>query len=122
MTLDSNIVIAYLGGDQDVINSLSKWKESFQVIFLPAVVEAEVLSFSNFTSEEKLRTEEFLESLNFVSMDRVIARLSAEIRAKTNLKFPDAAIAATAIATQTPLVTRNTRDFKKVNNLTLISI
>lgn len=122
MTLDSNIVIAYLSGDQKVADALMFWKENGKTIFLPAVVEAEVLSFPNFTIGEKQRTEEFLESLNFVPLDRPISRLSAGVRRVTGMKFPDAAIAATALATHTPIVTRNIKDFNKITGLTVVTI
>ena len=122
MTLDSNIVIAYLGGDESVIETLLHWKEEGRILFLPAVVETEVLSFSNFTPSEKHYTEEFLESLNFVAMDRNIARVAADLRRSTKIKFPDATVAATALATHTPIVTRNLRDFKKIPGLTVIEI
>lgn len=122
MTLDTNIIIAYLGGDPEVIAALNEWKQEGRVMFLSAVVETEVLSFSNLTLEERRRTEEFLEGLTFITFDRRIARLAAEIRSVSEIKFPDAAIAATALATHTPLITRNVRDFKKVSGLTVITI
>lgn len=122
MTLDSNIIIAYLGGDSIVIETLLRWKEEGRVIFLPAVVEVEVLSFGDFTSEEKRHTEEFLESLNFVTLDRNTARLTANIRNKFGIKFPDAAVAATALITHTPVVTRNVRDFKKIIGISIVTI
>jgi len=122
MTLDTNIVIAYLVGDAAVVKTLSQWKEEGRVIFLPAVAEAEILSFPGLSAEEKRRTEEFLENLTFISFDRTVARRSAEIRRISRIKFPDAAIAATALVTYTPLITRNVRDFKKIPELTTITI
>jgi predicted nucleic acid-binding protein len=35
-------------------------------------------------------------------------------------KFPDAAIAATALSTHTPLITRNQRDFKRIAGLRIV--
>jgi len=122
MTLDTNIIIAYLGGDSEVIATLNEWKREGRVIFLSAVVETEVLSFPNLTLEERRRTEEFLEVFTFIDFDRRIARLAADIRRVSEIKFPDAAIAATALATHTPLVTRNIRDFKKISGLTIITV
>lgn len=87
------------------------------------MVETEVLSFSGWTSKEKQTVEEFLED-NFTSIafDRSIARIAADIRANTKIKFPDAAIAATAIFTYTPLVTRNQHDFKRIAGISMITI
>ena len=123
MTIDANIIIAYLAGEQEVIEILSQFRREGKILLLPTIVEAEVLSFSGWTKEECLATEAFLEE-NFtsISFDRHIAKFAAEIRRETRLKFPDAAIAATALFTNTPLITRNIHDFKKVSGLSLLKI
>ncbi|HLD60775.1 MAG TPA: type II toxin-antitoxin system VapC family toxin [Patescibacteria group bacterium] len=123
MTIDTNIIVAYLNGDQQVIETLSEWRNERRPLFLSTVVEAEVLSFPNLTSRERYLAEEFLEE-NFTSIpvDRAVARLAANIRQTTKIKFPDAAIAATALFTHSPLVTRNVKDFKKVKELQYITI
>ena len=123
MTIDANIIIAYLGNDQTVITTLSQWREEGRALFLSTVAETEVLSFSQWTTEEQRAVEDFLVD-NFTSIifDRTLARIAADIRRTAKLKFSDAAIAATALATQTPVVTRNQRDFKRVSNLKIVTI
>jgi predicted nucleic acid-binding protein len=123
MTVDSNIIIAYLSGDFEVKENLSNWQLRGLSFLLSTVVETEVLSFPRFTPEELQFTLKFLEE-NFLSIPftREIARIAAKLRRSYRLKFPDAAIAATAIYTDTPLVTRNIRDFKKIPNLKLLKI
>lgn len=123
MTIDANIVIAYLGGDVAVITKLSEWRNEGRILFLSTVAETEVLSFSAWIPEERRATELFLEE-NFTSIhfDRQIARMAAGIRRDFKVKFPDAAIAATALFTHTPLVTRNQRDFRRIRGLTIITI
>jgi predicted nucleic acid-binding protein len=121
MTIDSNIVIAFLGGEDRVVAILSTWKEEGIPLFLPTIVESEVLSFAGWTDEEQRATERFLEdTFASVPFDRSIARMAAAVRRGGKIKFPDAAIAATALFTHTPLVTRNQQDFKHVPNLRLI--
>ncbi len=123
MTLDANIVIKYLDGDQAIISAIQQWRRMEVTIFLPAVAESEVLSFSQFSPVEITKTEIFLEeNFTFIPFDRQIARIAADIRRKTKIKFPDAAIAATALYTRTPLVTRNQQDFKKIPDLQVITI
>lgn len=123
MTIDSNIIIAYLAGEEEVIRELSAWKSIRRSLFLSAIVEAEVLSFSGFTKQERKITEKFLEE-NFtpIPFDRIIARITAEIRSARKIKFPDAAIAATALFTHTPLITRNIKDFRKIPGLSVVPL
>lgn len=52
-----------------------------------------------------------------VQCDRSIARLAGRIRSVTRMQLPDAVIAASALTTHTPLVTRNVRDFRNVPGL-----
>ncbi len=123
MTIDSNILIAYLSGETVVVETLSQWKVAGTSLFLPTVVEAEVLSFAKWSSAERTKIELFLEQ-EFISVpfDRSIARIAGRIRQGRAIKLPDAAIAATAFYTNSPLVTRNTRDFKNIPDLTVIEI
>jgi len=52
-----------------------------------------------------------------INIDSKIARLAGSLRSKYRIKTPDAAIAATAIFTETTLVSRNGKDFKKIKEL-----
>lgn len=123
MTIDTNIVIAYLAGEFKVIETLSEWKKEGRPLFLSSIVESEVLSFSQWTSEQRRHTEIFLEE-NFTSIgfDRFIARIAATLRRGTKIKFPDAGIASTALFTRSPLVTRNQRDFERIEGLNIVVI
>jgi predicted nucleic acid-binding protein len=123
MTIDANIVIAYLAGDEAVTGTLSKWKEDGITLFLSTVAETEILSFPKFSPEEQQTTEKFLEqTFTSIPFDRPLSRVAAAIRRKVKIKFPDAAIAVTALFTHTPVVTKNYQDFKKIPNLRIISI
>ena len=123
MTIDTNIIIAYLTGDERIVNALSDWKRNGVPLFLSSIVEAEILSFAEWTNEERRNAESFLEE-HFVSIsfDRSLSRLAASLRRAGRIKLPDAAIAATALYTSSPLVTRNVRDFRKVDGLTIIDL
>lgn len=123
LILDANIIIGYLAGDERIVQKLSEWRRSGLTLFLPSVAEAEVLSFSKWTPGQRQQTEECLVE-NFVSVafDRILARRAGELRAQFGLRFPDAAIAASALEGGMPLASRNVRDFKKVPELTIIAI
>ncbi len=124
MTIDTNIIIAYLDDETVIVEALTRQREYGGLLYLPTIVETEILSFSKWKSMAEQRdVESFLET-NFVSvpLDRVLCRIAAEIRRNTKIKSPDAIVAATAIYTNTPLVTRNTRDFKNVRGLNILTL
>ncbi|MCK4554428.1 PIN domain-containing protein [Candidatus Parcubacteria bacterium] len=54
MTIDTNIIIAYLDGEHQVIKTLSEWRQQGRPLFLPTITESEVLSF--FASSESRRS------------------------------------------------------------------
>ncbi len=123
MTLDTNIIIGYLKEERPIFEALSQWRQEGRHFILPTIVEAEVLSFSPLTPQEQLRIETFLrENFLSVSFDRAVAKIAASIRREQKIKFPDAAIAATALYTHTPLVTRNVKDFQRVKGLRVVSL
>ncbi len=123
MTLDSNIVIAYLNGEQTVMDQMTEWRKEGNNFFLPVMVEAEVLSFSGMTPVELARAEKFMmENFILIPLDRWLVRIAAAFRREHKLKLPDATIAASAFITKTPLVTRNVKDFRKIPGIRLLTI
>ena len=123
MTIDSNIVIAFVGGEEKVVAQLSDWKKSGRLLFLSTIAEAEVLGFPGFSAAERQETAHFIAN-HFVPIlcDRAVAFGAAQLRGSVNIKLADALIAATALMTGTPLVTRNVRDFKKVPGLEVVAL
>lgn len=123
MVIDTNILIAYLDGEEKVVLLINNLIERGRILFLPSVVEIEILSFSKWSGAELHEVEKFLEkAFVFMPIDRHISRLAAEIRRSVKIKTPDAIIAATALSTYTPLITRNIQDFKKIQNLMIQTI
>lgn len=122
MTTDTNIIIAYLAGEQEIVELLQGWRVRGGLLYLPTIVEAEILSFPKWTAVELVTVKAFLRE-NFVSVafDRQIAHLAADLRREYKIKLPDAAIAASAIHKETPLITRDVKDFGKVAKLQLVT-
>ncbi|MFY9462969.1 MAG: PIN domain-containing protein, partial [Candidatus Sungiibacteriota bacterium] len=55
--------------------------------------------------------------------DGTRARKAGAVRRNIpSLKLPDAAIAALALEMNTPLVTRNVRDFKRITEIAIITL
>lgn len=123
MTLDANIIVAYLNGESAVVDQIIKWRREGVTLLLPTVVEAEILSFPALVGVELQKTEVFLtDNFTSIPLDRAIARVAASIRRTYKMKLPDAAIAATALMTHTSLVTRNAKDFRKVHGIRMLTI
>lgn len=79
MTLDTNIIIAYMAGDEDAIRALSVWREAGSTLFLPAVAEAEVLAFGGWNDDERKMAEVFLaENFVFIPFDRSLTKILAK--------------------------------------------
>lgn len=121
MTIDSNVIIDYLQGKPEVRQRFLGWKQENRVLIIPTIVSVEVLASSKLTSEEIQLTQEFLNQFFSVPLDDHLASEAARLRRETGLHTPDSIVAATALHTGTPLVTRD-RHFRKVKDLVLVDI
>jgi hypothetical protein len=122
MTIDSNIVIAYLAEDLRVSSFLDACREQGIYLYISTVVASEVLAFE-MTPEERKIVKQFLKN-NFIIIpfSEDLVDLVAELRMTSRIKLPDAIIAATALHTGSALLTRNVKDFKKVKGLKVMSL
>jgi len=121
MLLDTNILIAYLNGEEKAIKILSEWKISGKVLFISTISKAEVLALPQLSSKDIDKIRDFLNNFFSISFDDLIAEKAAFIRRSYKLKLPDAGIAATALVHKLPLVTRD-RQFRKIKEITSIEI
>ena len=64
---------------------------------------------------------EFFDAANILDLTGEVVTKTIEIRQKNRIKLPDAIIAASAIVNNLVLITRNVRDFQKIDNLILIN-
>lgn len=122
MTIDSNIVIGYLAEDPAISAYLASCREQGFYLYISTVVASEVLAFE-MTPEERRTVKQFLKNNFFtIPFTEDLVDLVAELRMTSKIKLPDAIIAATALHTGTPLLTRNIKDFKKVKGLNVLTV
>lgn len=121
MLIDTNVLIAYLNGEEEVIRTLTEWKLSTSLL-ISSINRAEILSRPNLTADEIRFILSFLKSFVSISFTDTLADLAAELRRHYRLSLPDAAIAATAIYNGVPLVTRDVQDFQKIKQLSIVTI
>jgi toxin FitB len=64
---------------------------------------------------------EFIDTANIIPLDDAVTQKTIELRRIKKMKLGDAIIAATALVHGFVLVTRNTNDFKNIEELTVIA-
>ena len=121
MLFDSNVIIRYLNGETDIVEQLNTWREEGRAFIISSVTTAEVLALKTLTPDAIAKVKIYLQTLVSVPFDDVIAEIAGEFRRAYNLELPDAAIAATAIMLELPLVTQD-QQFNKIKEITVIEI
>jgi predicted nucleic acid-binding protein len=121
-TLDTNAIIYYLKDDPVTVPILSDIFAGIAPVYVSAITEVELFGFPSLETVESERIEAILQTVAILSLDSRIARIAGTLRRTYGLKIPDSVIAATALFTNTTLLTRNSNDFKKVIDLNLLKI
>lgn len=121
-TFDTNAVIYYVKGDETAAPTIAKIVTRQQAIYISTITEIELFPFSGLTDNEAAAIEGLLQTVSIIPIDSNLALMAARVRSVYHLRVPDSVIAATALFTGTKLVTRITRDFKRVNGLEIEAI
>ena len=121
-TLDTNAILYYLKDDANTVSLLRGIFAQNVPVYVSAITELELFAFSNLSAAEEALIEELLTTVAIISVDSHIARLAAFIRRQYRLKVPDSVIAATALFTGSTLLTRNTRDFRRIPNFSVLRV
>jgi len=122
LVLDTNILIAHLGGEEEVVQKFIAWRKDNISLAVSSITECEVLAYPRMRPGEEAQIEKFLNE-NFLAFpfDGRMARRTARIRREIKIELADAAIAAVALEMKASLVTRNVKDFQKIPGLEIIT-
>ncbi|MBK7505364.1 MAG: type II toxin-antitoxin system VapC family toxin [Bacteroidetes bacterium] len=118
--LDTNVVINYLDASLPVagMQLLNDIVDSDPMISI--ITKMETLGY-NFTSiDEQITMETFINGSTILELNNDIVEKTIAIRKSKKIKLPDAIIAATALAYDLVVVSRNTSDFKNIQGLQVI--
>jgi predicted nucleic acid-binding protein len=116
---DTNIFIYYFSGTLKENYFSVEFIEGNQIT-ISTIVRMEVLSHPNIKEHEEAYYKEFLNQFKILPIDSAVEDQAINIRRKYKVKLPDAIIAATAMVSDSILVTKNTGDFRKITGLKLI--
>ena|SRR5690606_22387911 len=111
---DTNILLYFLNGEEDVIEILSN-KE----IFISFVSELEMLSYPNISPDSEKIINDFLSQCSIININNEIKQATISLRKKYNLKLPDSIIAASASVLNFPILTAD-QQFRKIKSLEII--
>ena len=113
MLLDSNIIIYASLPRYDYLRELIR-KHSPRVSVISHI---EVLGFHRLTMEELKYFKQFFSAATMIPLEVGIVKTSIQLRQQQKMSLGDSIIAATALAHDLQLVTRNTKDFSWISEL-----
>ena len=119
---DTNTVIYYL--QQQFPPSAEKFIDSTLPDSQPAIsviTEIELLCWKTATEKDLEVLHNFIEDAWIFELEKDIKLKTAELRKAYKIKLPDAIIAATALAYDLTLITRNVSDFKNIDGLNMVN-
>ncbi len=119
--IDTNVAIEYIG---EVLpkKALILLDEIIDRQFYISIInKIELLGFPGITNYEELKFHEFIASSNVLDLDDDITNITIDIRRQYKVKLPDAIIAATAIVNKFIIITRNKKDFDKIEGLDVLN-
>lgn len=122
--LDTNILTAFLKGDQKVVSNISVYLDEFPVLTISVITYYEIIrglkainSINKLKAFQRLVEQSEIENINKAIMDSV-ADIYVNLRRQGMLiEDADILIAATAIEKELVLVTDNIFHFKRIKEL-----
>ncbi|MGE0824401.1 MAG: type II toxin-antitoxin system VapC family toxin [Candidatus Binatia bacterium] len=121
--LDTNAIIYYIDDVPSVVQVIEDIVAQEVPVYVSTLTELELFSYSALTEADEARIDAVLATVRVVPLISRIARIAGDLRRLSpRLKTADSAIAATALFTNSTLVTRNVQDFKRIDTLRVLQI
>ena len=117
---DSNAVIDYLSGKfgEKAMTFMNKVIDDIPNISV--ITKIEILGYETNHKDYKLLFDFASDSIVIGLIDEIVNQ-TIEIRKIYKIKTPDAIIAASAMVNKLTLITRNTKDFEKIEGLEVLN-
>ena len=112
--MDTNVVIDYLSNQLPLVSAS-------EIDKLPGIISVitriELLGWYNATSTQLAKLEPFINNAQIYNLTEDVIEQTIIIRQQHKIRLPDAVIAATALAYNYILLTRNIEDFEGIKGL-----
>jgi predicted nucleic acid-binding protein len=118
--IDTNAIIDYLGNRMPASGMTFMNQVIDATPAVSVITKIETLSFTAPDPHYQILLD-FMNDANIFALSDAIVDLSINIRKAYKIKLPDAIIAATALAYNLTLITRNTKDFDSIDGLALVN-
>lgn len=115
--LDSNLLIYSVQKEYD---ALREWMLTIQPAY-SIISKVEVLGYWNISPEQAQTIIAVLAQMREISLTARQCEQAITLRQQRKMSLGDSLIAATALAYEIPLATRNVKDFDWISGLTLIN-
>jgi hypothetical protein len=119
--IDTNVAIDYLGETIQPRGMIFMDRVIDTKYSISVISRIELYAYSKLTEEDKITLDIFTGQAVTLNINDDIIEKTIEIRKAYKTKLPDAIIAATALVCDLTLITRNTKDFEKIDRLALIN-
>jgi predicted nucleic acid-binding protein len=118
--IDTNSVIDFLGNKFPAsgMNFISRVVDEIPKVSV--ITKIEVLGFNTTDANQTLLIN-FMNDATILELTNNVVEICIELRKKYKIKLPDAIIAATAIAYDLIIITRNLSDFNKIAEVKTIN-
>ena len=116
--LDTNFILGILKSNPLVLAELSSRRLLAGECSYSAITRMELLGFHLITREEESLIRQKLEHLTYLSLTQDIEDVVIDLRQSRKIKLPDAIIVATALCSDTELLTLDQHLLSVVNSAT----
>lgn len=120
--IDTNIAIYYFGSllSEDAASFIeSLFRNTYHISVINRI---ELLGFDKISPAQHKALEAFVNNATIIDLDEAVVIETIKIKQQFNTKLPDAIIAASCIVNDCCLLTNNSKDFEKINGLTVKSL
>jgi predicted nucleic acid-binding protein len=116
--IDSNVIIDYFG---DKLPARAKlFLDNIEPV-ISAVTKIEVLGWYRATESQLKPFYSLMDFIIILPINDIVINETIALRQKRRIRLGDAIIAATALANNLTLITRNAKDFDSIDGLALVN-